>query len=89
MRRRDVMLLLGGIIIRARALRAQQKVMPVVVGFLNTGSPGPSAPFVAAFLQGLRETGYVEGHNVAIEYRWAEDLGYPDWPRPSSAAMLT
>jgi putative tryptophan/tyrosine transport system substrate-binding protein len=74
MRRRDVMLLLGGIIIRARALRAQQKVMPVVVGFLNTGSPGPSAPFVAAFLQGLRETGYVEGHNVAIEYRWAEAL---------------
>jgi putative ABC transport system substrate-binding protein len=45
--------------------------MPVV-GFLNTGSPGPSATFVAAFLQGLLETGYVEGHNVAIEYRWAE-----------------
>ena len=43
-----------------------------MIGFLGVASPGPSAPFVAAFHQGLSETGYVEGQNVAIEYRWAE-----------------
>jgi putative tryptophan/tyrosine transport system substrate-binding protein len=45
--------------------------MPVI-GFLGTTSPGPFAPFVAAFLRGLSETGYIEGQNVAIEYHWAE-----------------
>src|ERR1700730_11524102 len=55
----------------ARALRAQQRAMPVA-GFLNSGSPGPSGALLAAFHQGLSETGYVEGQSVAIEYRWAE-----------------
>src|ERR1700756_4573291 len=64
------MLVLGGAMIAARALRAE-KAMPVI-GYLNSSAPGPSAPFVAAFHQGLSETGYVEGQNVAIEYRWAE-----------------
>jgi putative ABC transport system substrate-binding protein len=54
----------------ARALRAQQKAMPVI-GYLAFGSPG-LAPTTAVFLQGLSETGWVEGQNVAIEYRWAE-----------------
>ena len=65
------MLLLGGALTVARALRAQQKVIPVI-GWLSSVSPGPYAHFVAAFRQGLSETGYVEGQNVAIEYRWAE-----------------
>ena len=71
MKRRDLMLLLGGALTVARALRAQQKVIPVI-GWLSSVSPGPSAHFVAAFRQGLSETGYVEGQNVTIEYRWAE-----------------
>src|SRR6266851_922796 len=71
MRRRELMLLLGGALMAARALRAQQKAMPVI-GFLSSEAPGSFAPLVAAFRQGLSETGYVEGQNVAIEYRWAE-----------------
>jgi putative tryptophan/tyrosine transport system substrate-binding protein len=77
MRRRELMLLMGGAMTAARAACAQQKAMPVI-GYLSPGSPGPlapslaSAPFLAAFHQGLKETGYVEGENVAIEYRWAE-----------------
>jgi putative ABC transport system substrate-binding protein len=72
MRRRDFIIFLaaamGG---WPSAVRAQQKAMPVI-GFLSGGSPGPYAPLVAALHQGLRETDYVEGQNVAIEYRWAE-----------------
>jgi putative ABC transport system substrate-binding protein len=69
--RREFVLLLGGAMTAARALRAQQKAMPVI-GFLSGGSPAPYASLVAAFHQGLSETGYVEGQTVTIEYRWAE-----------------
>jgi putative tryptophan/tyrosine transport system substrate-binding protein len=72
MNRRHLMLLLGGAMTAApRFLRAQQKAMPVI-GYLSSASPGSLAPHVAAFHQGLSETGYVEGQNVRIEYRWAE-----------------
>jgi putative ABC transport system substrate-binding protein len=71
MRRRELMLLLGGAMTAARGLRAQQKAMPVI-GFLHIGAPGARVdPQVAAFGQGLGEAGYVEGKNVTIEYRWA------------------
>jgi len=69
--RRELLLLLGCAVAAPHALSAQQKAMPVI-GYLGGSSPGPSAPFVAAFHQGLKETGYVEGENVAVEYRWAE-----------------
>jgi putative tryptophan/tyrosine transport system substrate-binding protein len=71
MRRRELLLLLGGAMTAARALRAQQKAKPVI-GFLGLTSPGPNAMVVAAFHQGLSESGYVVGQNLAIEYRWAE-----------------
>ena len=60
MRRRELMVLLAGMMAAAHALRAQQKAMPVI-GFLGSGSPGPAAPLIAAFRQGLSEAGYVEG----------------------------
>src|SRR5216683_990322 len=72
MTRRELMVLLGtAAALSPLAGRAQQKGVPVV-GFLSGVSPGSYAPFVAAFRQGLSETGYVEGQNLAIEYRWAE-----------------
>jgi putative tryptophan/tyrosine transport system substrate-binding protein len=61
-RRRSVILLLGGAAAYPLTLRAQQKAM-AVVGSLNSASPGPFAPVVAAFRQGLSDTGYVEGQN--------------------------
>ena len=69
------MLLLGGAMTATRSLRAQQRAMPVI-GILSLNSPGPNepnvAPFRQGFRQGLSETGWVEGQNVAIEYRGAE-----------------
>jgi putative tryptophan/tyrosine transport system substrate-binding protein len=56
---------------RGRSSRAQQPAMPVL-GYLNIGSPAQGVDTVAAFRKGLSEMGYVEGHNVAIEFRWAQ-----------------
>jgi putative ABC transport system substrate-binding protein len=71
MNRRELVLLVAGAMIAPSVLRAQRKAVPVI-GFLGVGLSGPWAPFVAAFNQGLSETGYVQEQNVAIEYRWAE-----------------
>jgi putative ABC transport system substrate-binding protein len=70
--RRDLIAMLGGAAAAWPAVVcAQQKAMPVI-GWLNPNAPGPFTPFVDAFQQGLSETGFVVGQNVAIEFRWAE-----------------
>ena len=71
MRRREFTAGLGASLAAPLAVRAQQQPIPVI-GFLNSGSPGPFAQMLAAFHQGLKDGGFVEGRNVAIEYRWAE-----------------
>jgi putative ABC transport system substrate-binding protein len=77
MRRREFIGLVGGAaVVRPLAARAQQPAKLPTIGFLYSGAQSGSAPLVAAFRQGLKEVGYVEGENVAIEYRWGE--GYSD-----------
>jgi putative tryptophan/tyrosine transport system substrate-binding protein len=72
LRRRDFITLFGGVAVGwPLEARAQQSTMPVI-GFLGSDSPDLFADLLRAFRQGLKETGYVAGQNLAIEYRWAE-----------------
>src|SRR5262245_40136947 len=72
LRRRDFIELLGGAAAWPLAARAQQPAKPPTVGFMGPSTPSAQSPWTAAFMQGLRELGWVEGHTIAIEYRWAE-----------------
>jgi putative tryptophan/tyrosine transport system substrate-binding protein len=71
MKRRDFIAVLGGTVGWSLVARAQKSAMPVI-GFLSSASPARWTSFVAAFRQGLNEGGYIEGKNVAIDFRWAE-----------------
>jgi len=71
MHRRRFFAVLGAAITAARTPCAQQQAIPVI-GYLGSTSPGPSAAVLAALRQGLGETGWVEGRNLTIEYRWME-----------------
>ena len=72
MKRREFMTLVGGAAATwPLAARAQQPEMPVI-GWLHSGSPGPYSSTLDAFRRGLGETQFIEGSNLAIDYRWAE-----------------
>jgi putative ABC transport system substrate-binding protein len=84
MRRREFIAGLGSAAAWPLAARAQQAAMPVI-GYLSFGTPREGVDGVAAFLQGLAAAGYVEGRDVAIEFRWANNQG---WRLPQLAAEL-
>lgn len=86
MRRRELIFMLASAAVTVpRALDAQQQTTPVI-GFLSIGAPGPFAKFVAAMRDGLQKTGYIDGRNIAIEFRWAQ--GHFDMLAPMAADLV-
>jgi putative tryptophan/tyrosine transport system substrate-binding protein len=85
MKRREFVAAVAGAALAPSFAGAQQKAMPVV-GYLSLTSPGPFSPLRQAFHRGLAEAGYVEGRNVALEYRWAE--GRADMLAPLAAELV-
>jgi putative ABC transport system substrate-binding protein len=71
MMRREIMLAVTGAVMAAGGLRAQQRVL-LIAGLLGSEAPGSFGPLLAEFHQGLSDTGYVEGQNLTIVYRWAD-----------------
>jgi putative tryptophan/tyrosine transport system substrate-binding protein len=84
LRRRELITLLGGAAAWPLAARAQQATP--VIGFLSSRSPNESAHLVAAFRQGLEESGYLEGQHVHISFRWAEG-GYARLPELAAESV--
>ena len=81
MKRREFIVLLSGAAAWPRAVRAQQRAVRVpVIGLLHAGAPEESASRIASLRQGLGETGYEEGRNLAIDYSWADEylMGSPE-----------
>jgi putative tryptophan/tyrosine transport system substrate-binding protein len=85
MKRREFIAGLGGAVVWPMVPSAQPRTMPVV-GFLHNQSPESMRDKISAFRQGLVETGYVEGHNLAIEHRWAD--GDVNWRRALVADLI-
>src|SRR5262245_48236290 len=85
MKRRVFIALIGGVVVWPGTMNAQQSNTPIV-GFLSSRSPEESAHLIAAFHKGLQELGFVEGQNLAIEYRWAR--GDPSLPRTLAAELV-
>ena len=91
MRRRELVLGLGGaVLIGPFAAGAQQKTSPLI-GILGIATAAVYVPWLAAFRRGLADTGYIEGQNLSIEYRWAEiaSIGCRRSPPNSSAVTST
>ena len=94
MTRRELLLMLGGALVVPRTLPAQPRTLPAqqkataVIGYLGSASAEAFAPMVAAFRQGLKEAGYVEGHNVAIEFARVNTTSCRQWPTNLYAGKL-